>query len=220
MKYFYRLFIWLTIIIVPVILTLLPVRILLSPIYISVVYRLPGFPEDSYGFSFDERLYWADISRQYLLNRESIDFLADRKIDDNIPLYNQRELRHMDDVKVIVRGAMVFLYSSIFFLLVVGIWSRSTGRWKDFTNAITTGGWLTVGLILLIFVYLIINFRSLFTNFHRIFFEGDTWLFQYSDTLIRLFPMRFWRDAFIWIGSIALIVGWALGYFGTKSKQK
>ena len=33
-------------------------------------------------------------------------------------------------------------------------------------------------------------------------------MFAYSDTLIRLFPIRFWEDAFLWAGVIS--VGGAL----------
>jgi len=40
-------------------------------------------------------------------------------------------------------------------------------------------------------------FWSFFAGFHRLFFEGNSWLFAYSDTLIRLFPIRFWQDAFL-----------------------
>jgi uncharacterized membrane protein len=44
------------------------------------------------------------------------------------------------------------------------------------------------------------------------FFEGDTWLFLYSDTLIRLFPERFWLTAFIGIGAgTLLLAGLLLG---------
>lgn len=42
-----------------------------------------------------------------------------------------------------------------------------------------------------------LNWGDFFTTFHRIFFEGDTWTFPLSDTLIRLFPMRFWIDVAI-----------------------
>ena len=52
------------------------------------------------------------------------------------------------------------------------------------------------------------SFDALFTEFHRIFFEGDTWLFLYSDSLIRLFPERFWQDVFLAIGG--LCIGMAL----------
>jgi uncharacterized membrane protein len=44
----------------------------------------------------------------------------------------------------------------------------------------------------------------LFVAFHRIFFEGNTWIFPYSDTFIRLYPERFWRDSFIYIALITL----------------
>ena len=40
-----------------------------------------------------------------------------------------------------------------------------------------------------------VNFHLFFTAFHRLFFEGDTWLFPRSDTLIQLFPLPFWMDA-------------------------
>jgi integral membrane protein (TIGR01906 family) len=216
MNIFLRVFNWITSLLVPAFLILLAVRILLTPIYIQVEYRLPGFPEDSYGFNFNERLFWANVSREFILNNDEIDILAEQRINGNTPLYNQRELRHMYDVKVVVRGALLFFYCSIIYLITFGFWSKRADHWQDFRMAISKGGFLTVGLIFCILIYLVLNFHSLFTNFHRIFFEGDTWLFKYSDTLIRLFPIQFWRDAFIWIGVMALTGGFSLGFFGNK----
>ncbi|MRS04419.1 DUF1461 domain-containing protein, partial [bacterium] len=66
------------------------------------------------------------------------------------------------------------------------------------------GGWITIGIILAVLISVAISFSQLFTWFHKIFFTGDTWLFLYTDSLIRLFPMQLWQDAFIWMGSIAL----------------
>jgi integral membrane protein (TIGR01906 family) len=51
-----------------------------------------------------------------------------------------------------------------------------------------------------------VSFSFVFVGFHLIFFEGDTWLFLYSDTLIRLFPTRFWRDVFIFVIALTLAV--------------
>jgi uncharacterized membrane protein len=53
-------------------------------------------------------------------------------------------------------------------------------------------------------------FDVFFTWFHGLFFEGDSWLFLFSDTLIRLFPIRFWEDAFLLAAVIALGGGLAL----------
>jgi integral membrane protein (TIGR01906 family) len=56
-------------------------------------------------------------------------------------------------------------------------------------------------------------FWKFFEGFHAIFFEGDSWLFLFSDTLIRLFPIRFWQDAFLFAALIAVAggLGLALG---------
>jgi integral membrane protein (TIGR01906 family) len=69
------------------------------------------------------------------------------------------------------------------------------------------GGWGILGLIGAIMILLVISFNQLFTWFHQIFFESGTWRFYTSDTLIRLFPMRFWRDAFIFVGVLCILFG-------------
>ena len=72
--------------------------------------------------------------------------------------------------------------------------------------------WLFVAVIALIGIVINPNvFWNFFAGFHSLFFEGDSWLFYFSDTLIRLFPIRFWQDAFLWAAVIALGGGVALG---------
>ena len=68
-----------------------------------------------------------------------------------------------------------------------------------------------MGLLTAILVFVGIAFGVIFVLFHNIFFESGTWTFFYSDTLIRLFPERFWRDTFIAIGLLAGGGGLALG---------
>ena len=53
-------------------------------------------------------------------------------------------------------------------------------------------------------------FNVFFTQFHHLFFEGDSWLFLFSDTLIRLFPIRFWEDTFLAGAGIVLAGGLGL----------
>jgi len=204
---------WLVVISIPILLALAAIWIMLSPLYIQIEYRLPGFPPDPYGFTFDDRLYWANISRAYLINNVGIEFLGDQQLDPDSPLYNDRELQHMYDVKNVVRVAMWIFFGVLSFVLGWGYWMKNSGFWSNYKLSISRGGWLSIGLILAILAYLMLNFDSLFVNFHRLFFDGETWIFHYSDTLIRLFPVRFWRDAFIWVGLITLGGGVLLGYF-------
>lgn len=229
---------WFITLLVPIVLVLIGVRILLTPVFIQVEYRMPYFPEDTKGrhhFAIDERLYWADLSRKYILNREGIEYLAELQFtegqqaagscEDYLPprdcsyLYNDRELDHMLDAKDVARYAIWFLWGSLLFLLLMGYWAKQSNWWPQFRLALSRGGWLTVGVVILFLAYVALNFNDLFVIFHKIFFEGDTWLFKNSDSLIRLFPVIFWRDAFIWIGVLALGAGAALGYFFGQRDQ-
>jgi integral membrane protein (TIGR01906 family) len=217
MPWYKLIFYWVITLLVPIALVLMAVRILVSPIYIQIEYRLPGFPPDPYGFTTDERLHWAGLSRQYLVNSTGIEFLSELRFEDGTPIYNQRELSHMVDVKNVLRIAMWVFYGSLVTLVGAGIWVRRVGGWNEYARALSRGGWLTVGLIVVVILFIAINFNTLFVAFHRVFFEGDTWLFKYSDTLIRLFPVRFWRDAFIMVGGIAFLAGALIGRFlGSK----
>jgi len=204
---------WLIVVLVPIVLVLGAVRLLLTPVFIQIEYRMPNFPEDSYGFSQEERLDWAEIARQYLLNRAEIEFLGDLTFEDGSPLYNQRELRHMLDVKIVVKAAMGVLYAALALLVIAGVWARRADWWGQYRLALSRGGWVTVGLLVFLIVAIALSFNTVFVAFHQVFFEGDTWIFRYSDTLIRLFPVRFWRDAFVTVGLLALSGGLALGYF-------
>ena len=170
---------------------------------------MPNFPEDIYGMTQAERLKWAPVALDYLLNDEDISFLGELTFDDSSPMFNERELRHMVDVKVLTSAVINVWYVILGLMFATGIWAWR-GNWViDFRSAFARGGLLTMALIGALILILLINFRQLFTAFHRIFFEGDSWLFLFSDTLIRLFPMRFWQDAFILVGAFAFIGGFA-----------
>jgi integral membrane protein (TIGR01906 family) len=219
MDYLKRIVQWVLVILVPIILILLSVRFLLTPVFINLEYRMPNFPEDGYGFTTQERLQWSDVALEYLLNNAGIEFLGDLSFEDGSELYNERELRHMLDVKIVVKAALRVLWASFIVVALVGVWARYGDWWYDYRRALGRGGWLTVGLIVAVIAAIAINFNTFFVAFHRIFFQGDTWLFRFSDTLIRLFPVRFWQDAFISVGVIALIGGLLLGLFAGRSRQ-
>jgi len=188
------------------------VRLLLTPLFIRVEYRLPGFPPDPYGFSTADRLQWAEICRQYLLNDAPIDFLAGRQLPDGSPLFNARELRHMHDVKRVVQGSLRVWYFSWVLLLLLGAAAHRWGWWEDFRRGLFYGGWLTAGSMLLLAALSVVAFQTVFTDFHHVFFEGDSWLFLYTDSLIRLFPERFWQDSFLLVGGLSVLIGRAIAY--------
>ncbi len=201
---------------VPFFLIMTSIRLLVSPVYPQVEYRMPYFPPDSYGFSLDERLKWSQVSIEYLRNSADISFLADQRLEDGSPLYNERELSHMLDVKILL-GKMLQAWTMIFciyLILFILAWRKSWLR--SLVGAVGRGGMWTIGLIAVILGAVAVSFNGLFTAFHRLFFQGDTWLFLYSDTLIRLFPIPFWRDAFILMGLFTILVAAFLIVLGNR----
>ena len=187
------------------------VRLLMTPLFLQLEYNTPNFPADSYGFTKSDRLYWANIALDYLLNDADISFLADLRFEDSQPVYNQRELQHMVDVKNVVRYALFAWYSTMVLLIITGVWAWR-GKWFGlFRAALLRSVYFTFGLLVLILFFVLFVFNIFFVTFHNIFFTEGTWTFLFSDTLIRLFPERFWRDAFILVGGFALLIGLLLG---------
>lgn len=201
---------WLVTVLVPVILVLTGVRLMMSNLFLQIEYNMPGFPADRYGFSTDDRLHWADIAKDYLINSAGIEFLADLRFEDGSPVYNARELKHMVDVKNVVNAALSVWLFALGALLLLTMWARPNQRGQAYRAGLRRGGWLTVILVGVIIFFVLISFGVFFVAFHNVFFQPGTWVFYYSDTLIRLFPERFWRDIFIYVGGFAVLGGLAL----------
>jgi len=200
-------------------------RILLTPVFYTVEYNMPYFPADEYGFAKEDRLRWAKPSVEYLISGADISYLRSLTFDDGTPLYTERELSHMEDVKDVVLNALGVWTISLIILAILYILAKRGGWMPDYLNGLRRGGWgmivLAGALGLTAGIGVAVNpniFWGFFSAFHRIFFEGDSWLFSYSDTLIRLFPIRFWQDAFLWAAALSLSGGAALA-FGLRVKR-
>ena len=211
------LFAWVATLLVPYVLLMLGARLLMTPIFLEVEYRLPGFPPDSYGFTQADRLRWARPSVEYLVNSAPISFLGDLTFDNGQPIYNERELSHMLDVKNVVQLLLNLWYVALALLIGLGIWAWRGDWLPGYLTGLRRGGLLTSALLLGLGAFAAISFWQFFAWFHSLFFSGDSWLFSFSDTLIRLFPIRFWQDAVAWIGGFAFVMGLLLG-FGLKPK--
>jgi integral membrane protein (TIGR01906 family) len=179
----------------PLLVFLAWVRIMLLHFFVEIEYRRPGFPPDPFGFTTRERLQWANVSREYLLSDAGPEYFAQYRLADGAPLYDEREVQHMADVHVLVQKAMVLLaVLGILYLAGCGFLF-----WKDrplLRKTLAAAGIGGLGFLIFVLVSVALAWNWAFVTFHHIFFAGETWLFPYSDTLIRLFPETFWQDGF------------------------
>lgn len=206
----HRVLVWVVALLVTIGLALTAVRILLMPWFLTFEYNKAGFPADPYGFTKEERLYWSNIALDYLLNAEGIEFLGDLRFEDGTAVYNERELHHMVDVKNALRAALTVWYISLAGLAGLAVWAWRGRWWETFRQGLVRGGWLTIFLVGTIILLVLVSFGVFFVAFHNVFFDPGTWTFPFSDTLIRLFPEKFWQDVFITVGAIALAGALAL----------
>jgi integral membrane protein (TIGR01906 family) len=201
---------------IPVVLSLTNVRLLMTHAFPEIIYRLPGFPADFYGFALDDRLRWSKLSIDYILSDPAAGDLAEWRFPDGQQappeshfhyttrdpsfFYNDREVSHMVDVRNVTTGALqVWAVSSVILAVTIGLLAL-WGPEGSLRSSLIVGSLLTIVLYVGLVAFTAINFQALFTQFHEIFFADGTWTFLWSDSLIRLFPLPFWASAFAYVG--------------------
>ncbi len=151
---------------------------------------------------------------------------------DNVeePLFTDREVFHMRDVKQLVIGLdQVRLFTGLFLLGFV-VTSLVVERRRGLVlvgDWLAFGGGLTVGLLLLTGFALLVGFDQLFLLFHLISFRNDLWVLDPAEhNLIRLFPEPFWFSAALLLaaftlaqGILALFIGLAATRAGQNPRQ-
>ena len=206
-------------VLVLLILILTGVRFLLTDSFVRFEYQQKSFPPDTYGMTREERLTYAPIALEFLLKDVPPSFLGDLRFDDGTVLFNERELQHMVDVQKLTQLFLKVWYGSLVLFSVVGL-AAWRGNWLgDFWKMVSKAGLSTIIVLGTLVLLLLLSFDVVFVGFHRIFFEGDSWLFLYSDTLIRLFPEKFWQDAFLLVGAFSFLSGLLL-WLGLGRKLK
>jgi integral membrane protein (TIGR01906 family) len=164
-------------------------------------------------FSHEEREALALVAVDYLQRREPAEeviFLLDeqRLPGTDRPLYNEAEIDHMIDVKNVTDAiGRVWLISAgivVIGLLLLAL--RSPHRWLA-ARALFHGGIATTAVLLFIALFILLVWDVFFVQFHELLFPPESWTFNYSDSLIRLFPEMFWFDFGVLISVSALAAG-------------
>lgn len=215
---------WFIILTLPVFLVLTSVRLVANEVFLWLEYHRPGFPDDPYGLTREQRLEYGPYGVRYMTNDAGIHYLAEIEIDGETA-FREKELKHMEDVKVVARVAFQ-VHTTLTLALVASVaalaWRRDTRH--DLRLALSGGGVFTIGLMLTLVVSAVAAWDMFFDAFHSVFFEGDSWRFYNSDTLIRLYPEQFWFDVAMVIGVLTLggAVGaiWGMGVWERRAAQK
>jgi len=208
----------LLILLVPLILMLGSALLLATDQYLAFEYGKASFPPDAFGFTQQQRFDLASSNIHYVRAHLPSNALANETLN-GASAYNPREVSHMADVQAVFQSVLRVWQAAFILLLLVGLILWQKGKRQELAWAIQSGGLLTLGIILTIALLAAFAWQAWFDNFHLIFFEPGSWLFAYSDTLIRLFPLQFWIDATFTISALSLVGGLLLFFIGWRGTR-
>ena len=179
--------------------------VLLVPWLANFQYALPGFPDDPFGLAGADRTSLAAIGiRSIWPVGPGTDLLVDARLPDGSAAFGPLEIRHMEDVRGLVRACFV-----LWLLALAGgsgaiLRLRRTGRRDAVGRGLRLGSNLAIGFIVAVGLAMLVAFEPVFDGFHEIFFEPGTWQFGDDETLRRLYPDAFWGIASALLAGLAL----------------
>ncbi|HBG75154.1 MAG: hypothetical protein A2X25_13100 [Chloroflexi bacterium GWB2_49_20] len=208
----------LIILLIPIFMISGAARLLATDSYLAFEYGKTSFPPDPFGYSQQQRFILASTNIHYVRAHLPSDELSKQTLNGT-PVYNPREVSHMADVQTVFQSVSRVWLATFILLILLGFFLWKKGEQKALTTAIQSGGLLISGIILSIALLAIFGWQFWFETFHLFFFKPGSWLFSYSDTLIRLFPVEFWFDATLTISVLSLAGGLLLALVGWRGKR-
>jgi integral membrane protein (TIGR01906 family) len=207
--------------------------------YVTVEYAKDDFPADLARYSEadrellgltpftpEERRALALVAVDYLQRPEPaqdvIYLLEEQRLPGtDRPLYNASEISHMVDVKRLTDaiGRLNLVAAAIVLGGLALLLARAPARPVAY-RAIMQGGLATTALLVFIALFIALAWNVFFVQFHELLFPPGTWTFSYSDSLIRLFPEKFWFDFGLLLSLTALGLGLATTVVGYGLRRR
>jgi integral membrane protein (TIGR01906 family) len=154
-----------------------------------------GFPPDPYGLTLEQRRSLALVGlRSIKPGSEGIVLLERARLPDGAPAFGLRELMHMRDVRHVFGVALRAQLVALVAIAALALGLARTPLRTAVPLGLLAGALGTLVIALLAVPAIVFGFDGFFVRFHEIFFSGDSWRFNQADTLIRLYPERFWQD--------------------------
>jgi integral membrane protein (TIGR01906 family) len=184
-------------------------RVLATGTFVRFELGRDDFPADAYGLTADQRQALALAGlRSIQPGSEGIALLERARLPNETRAFGLRELTHMRDVR---RLFGIALRAQLIALVVIGALGLGLARTR--LRAVVPLGLLagalgTLAIAALAVPAILLGFDGFFVRFHEVFFSGSSWRFNNADTLIRIYPERFWQDVSRLAAAIA--VGQAL----------
>ncbi len=204
-------------------------RVLATDWFVRHEIEREAFPSDRYGLTQEQRLRLALVGLHSIQpGGEGIRLLERATLPDGAPAFGERELRHMRDVRTLLGATFTAQIAVLILVAALALGFVRSPRWRRVVpRGLLLGSLATLVVAALAVPVILLGFDDFFLRFHQVLFDGDSWRFADSDTLLRLYPQVFWEDtarlaAAIVVGQavlVAVISGSWLRVLSAKDRQ-
>jgi len=168
-------------------------RVVATEAYVRYEYSRGDLPLDT-GLSTTERRSLALVGLASIRpGTDGISLLEEATLPDGTGAFSERELTHMADVRRLYGRALALQLALAIGLVAAAIGLSRTRARALMPRGLFMGTVATLVAVAAIIPVMLLGFDRFFEDFHGLFFEGDTWRFARGDTLLRIYPERFWE---------------------------
>ena len=167
-------------------------------------FRIAAFDESFYKEEFVKYNVYQSVRNKDVdaINLQLLNYFKYDKTQDLVKIdsFNEREKKHLLDVKNIIQTAVLSMYIIIAVFIVLAAFLFFINRKKFYINlgiSLLFGGICTSWISIIAALVAWLGFTSFFDIFHRTFFSAGTWLFNSNDLVVTVYQERFFYDMLV-----------------------
>lgn len=176
-------------------------KIAFSEWFIDYEYSKLNFPDDRWGLSDEVRKKLAKLGLKAVLTEEGLKEFKEARFPNGKKAFREKEVKHMEDVNRFLSKFFIATYIlATVWLFILILQKKQIWKLLIYSSIYTFLFFAIVSLIVFV------SYEKAFEVFHNFFFGKTSWRFSKYDTLLRIYPMKFWFDGTIILSIIAFFI--------------
>ena len=159
----------------------------------------------------------AELRAYFLSDEEFVDIRVRAPSGAVEPLFSEREVLHLVDVKRLLTRTYDASWAALGFIIVfiaaIAIRERQNAP-RALARASLVSGGIAAGTIFVVGVIAVTGFDEAFRQFHLLLFTNDLWKLSSRDRLIQMFPQGFFVETAMLIGVTTIAVAGGTAAWG------